>query len=121
MRIEFACETNADMPFVNTAVFRTTHGDVVIDRSSTYYTFEPDDKRLEMEWVGCYVWDGQKEDADLANQISDDIVSLVSLELEDDADDILSEEYNCDEPYYCCPIACFVDGRAVPVLLMEAL
>lgn len=120
MRIEFACETNAEDPYVNTAVFRTKRGDVVIDRCVTHYTYDPDDRRLEMDWYGCYVWDGKTEDYDMADQLADEILALVRLELEDDADEVLSEnEEYIDEPYYCKPLVCVVDGRVIPVLREE--
>lgn len=122
MRIEFDCLTNADVPFVNTAVFRTSRGDVTIDRVGTYYTYDPEEKQLDMQWCGCYVWDGTNEDFDKAKQISDEIISLVRLEVDDDADYVLSEEDDNEaEPYYCRPLVCMVDGRVVPVLIEEAV
>ncbi len=122
MRIEFDCLTNADVPFVNTAVFRTSRGDITIDRVSTYYTYDPEEHQLEMEWRGCYVWNGNNEDFDMAERISDDIEALAYLELDDDADYVLSEEGDNEEaPYYCRPLVCIVDGRVVPVLIEEAV
>ncbi len=116
MRIEFVCDTNASIPFVNTALFRTAHGDVTIDRYSTYYAYDPEEERLEMYWVGCYVWDNDKENFDMAEQISDEITALVSLEIEDDADDVLCEDEYDRYPYYCRPLVRLVDGREIPVL-----
>ncbi len=121
MRIKFICDTNADIPFVNTAVFRTARGDITIDRVSTYYTYYSEDQCMDMIWCGCYVWNGNKEDFDMAEHISDEITAVVYLEIEDDADDVLSaEEYNKNQ-YYCRPLVCLVDGREVPVLHKEAV
>lgn len=121
MEISFVCYTNAEDPYVNTAVFRTTRGDVTIDRCNTYYTYHPEDSLLEMDWGGCYVWDGEKEDFDLPEQIAGEILALVRLDPEDDADYILSEEYDCDEPYYCKPLVCVVDGKVIPILREEVV
>ena len=110
MRIDLVCRTNATVPYVNAAVFRTAHGDVTIDRTNTYYTYDSVFHLLEIDWCGCYVWDGKDENFDLPERLSDEILSLVRLGLEDDAEDELGDEY------YCEPILCAVDGREISIL-----
>lgn len=105
MRINMTCKTaeQSYVPFVNGAVFRTLAGeDVFIDRYQTEFNKTAPDT-IVMEWKGCYLWDGEKE-----QKIPDDFLdgaTLLRLEIEDDA----------DLGYVCTPIKCAVEGRAVNI------
>lgn len=55
MRIEFTGTTNKDYVMINTAKFKLKSGSVItVDRGETDWSI--DNGRLEMEWLGCYIW-----------------------------------------------------------------
>lgn len=105
MRIVFICkQKGSKTPFVNTAIFRKNDKEFVIDRDTTYYEYDEKSSVLTMEWRGCYLWDGEKQDY---NVTKDTFIYtyLDHLELEEDA----PEDYSLE-----C-LACNVDGKDLVV------
>lgn len=100
MVIDFVIRTNDPIPMINAAIFSRENGEtVIVDRETTMYSSEKTDDgnyRIGMTWLGCYVWDGEREldpDGILAE---DECLKFVGLDLEDDA----GEDYFADVEEY---------------------
>ena len=101
--LTFTAETNYPAPYVNTALFITKHGDLTIDRDRTEWSYNEVSKLMTMEWVGCYIWDGETENHDIPIDTFDTAI-LKSIEIEDDA----------PEDLYFKVKKVFAFGREVP-------
>ena len=105
MRIVITAETNCPTPYVNTAQFMTKYGELIIDRDRTEWSYNEADNIMTMEWIGCYIWDGETENYDIPAGAFDTAV-LNSIEIEDDApEDIVFKVKTV-----------LVSGREVPIL-----
>ena len=93
MILGFTAKTNKDYVMINSATFKSTSGKVlIIDRDTTEYDNE--EGNLEMIWRDCYIWaiDDNYEEEPLYLNYEEfhsllDGAELISLNLEDDADD----------------------------------
>ena len=111
MRMYFTCKTNNRVPYVNTAIFQTTKGEVIVDRDETDYTYDAATGIMEMEWCGCYIWNPDDAEHEMnyvfPENFEDSVIALKELEIEDDA----------PEGYYCIPVEC---GAGIDFPVMQA-
>lgn len=105
MTISFVCIATS-MPLVNTAVFVTDDGDVVIDRDRTEYTYDATTGLLVMDWVDAYIWNGAFPCYNIPDDFERRLV-LKELEVEDDAP--ADYEIKC--------IRCYVNGKEIPAVM----
>ena len=103
MTISFECITNTDMPWINTAIFFTNRGELVIDRDRTEYNYDPITGLMSMDWRNVYIWDGHEPNYNIPDDFFDHAI-LKELEVEDDAP--TNYEIKC--------IHCYIEGGEIP-------
>ena len=82
--LTFIAETNYSVPYINTAIFETKYGDIIIDRQRTEWTYDNTNGLMTMEWSGCYIWDGETKNYNIPIDVLKS-ARLKKIEIEDDA------------------------------------
>lgn len=84
MNMSFSFIANEAIPYINTAVFVIDGDEITIDRDRTLYTYNPEAGEMVMDWIDCYVWNGEIQNFDIPDGFEERAI-LKELEIEDDA------------------------------------
>lgn len=78
--MNFIVKTNYDKPYINYAICIANGKEFVLDRKTTWYSYDSESQTMDMEWDDLYIWDGEKEIFDFPERYL-----FVRLDIEDDA------------------------------------
>lgn len=107
MNIYFECKTNHQIPYINIMTIISPEGnEIVIDRDTTEFSFDENNNKMKMEWINPYIWDGEKPDYRIPDNVFKKGCFVKEIEIEDDA----------PEGYECHIDKVYVDGLLIPFL-----
>lgn len=94
-----------DVPYINLMTLLVNGKKfIALDRDRTEYDFDRETGRLDMTWLGLYIWDGEEPNYDVSEELFDN-AEIVGIEIEDDA----------PEDYEFRLEGATVNGKAIPI------